>query len=335
MKSYELKSFGLDGLAIGDRPEPKPGHGQVLLRMNAFALNYRDLMIVKGLYNPKMRLPMTPLSDGVGTVASVGNGVTRVKVGDRVAACFMQDWVDGELTEAKGKSALAGGGLPGVLAEAVVLSEAGVVHVPNHLTHEEAATLPCAALTAWHALVVEGQMKAGDTVLLQGTGGVSIFALQFAKLSGARAIITSSSDQKLARAKDLGAAEGINYKITPDWDKRVRELTGEGVDHVVEVGGAGTLARSFKATRPSGRIYLIGVLSGNAGEVNPVPVLMKNLRVQGIMVGSRAMFEAMNRAIALHQLRPVVDKVFPFGEAREALHYLESGSHFGKIVIRA
>jgi NADPH:quinone reductase-like Zn-dependent oxidoreductase len=334
MKTYELTSFGLDGLGLADRPEPKPGPGQVLVRMRAFSLNYRDLMVVKGLYNPKMRLPMTPLSDGVGTVAAVGEGVSRVKIGDRVAGAFMQDWIEGDVTEAKSKSALGGGGLPGVLAEMVVLHENGVVAVPPHLSDEEAATLPCAALTAWHALVAEGQVKAGDTVLLQGTGGVSVFGLQFAVLSGARALITSSSDAKLARAKELGATDGINYKTTPDWDKRVRELTGEGVDHVVEVGGAGTLTRSFKAVRPGGRIYLIGVLTGGAGEVNPVPVLMKNIRVQGIFVGSRSMFEVMNRAIALHGLRPVVDKVFPFAEAREALRYMESGSHFGKVVIR-
>jgi NADPH:quinone reductase-like Zn-dependent oxidoreductase len=333
MRAYEIQSFGLDALSLTDRPEPNPGPGQVLVQMRACALNYRDLMVIKGTYNPKMRLPITPLSDGAGTVAAVGAGVTRVKVGDRVAATFMQDWVEGELTEAKGKSALGGGGT-GVLAEYVVLQESGVVPVPAHLSDEEAATLPCAALTAWHALVVAGQVKAGDTVLLQGTGGVSIFALQFAKMSGARAIITSSSDPKLARAKPLGAADGINYKTTPDWDKRARELTGAGVDHIVEVGGAGTLARSFKAARPGGRIYLIGVLTGNAGAVNPVPVLMKALLVQGIFVGSRVMFEAMNRAIALHQLRPVVDQVFPFAEAREALRYMESGAHFGKVVIR-
>jgi NADPH:quinone reductase-like Zn-dependent oxidoreductase len=334
MKAYEIRDFGIDNLVVADRPDPKPEPGQVLLRMKAWSLNYRDLMMVKGLYNPKLRRPLVPLSDGAGEVAAVGAGVTRVKVGDRVAATFMQKWIDGSLDEAKSRSSL-GGAIDGLLAEQVVLDEDGVVHFPDHLSYEEAATLPCAALTAWHALVSEGQVKAGDVVLTQGTGGVSLFALQFARLLGARVISTSSSDAKLARAKELGTSDGINYKTTPDWDQPVRELTGGvGADHVVEVGGAGTLGRSLKAVRVAGRISLIGVLSG-AGEVNPMAALMKNVRIQGIYVGSRAMFEAMNRAIALHRLRPVVDRTFGFGEVKEALRYLESGSHFGKIVVRA
>src|SRR5262249_29612396 len=222
----------------------------------------------------------------------------------------------------------------GVLAEYVIFHEEGVVPVPEHLSDEEAATLPCAALTAWHALVTAGQVQPGDTVLLLGTGGVSIFALQFAHLAGARIIITSSSDEKLKRAKELGAAEGINYKANADWEKRVRELTGDrGVDHIVEVGGAGTLSRSLKAVRLGGHISLIGILAGGS-DFNPMPILMKGVRVQGIFVGSREMFEPMNRAIAQHRLKPVLDRTFPFAEAREALHYLESGAHFGKIAIR-
>jgi NADPH:quinone reductase-like Zn-dependent oxidoreductase len=335
MKAYELQnSFGLDSLTLVDRPEPRPGPGQVLLKMRAWSLNYRDLLVVKGLYNPKVRLPFVPLSDGVGEVTEAGTGVTRVKPGERVAGIFMQDWLDGEPTEAKAKSSLGGGG-PGMLAEYVVLHENGVVSVPEHLTDPEAATLPCAAVTAWHALITEGQLKPGDTVLTQGTGGVSLFALQFARLTGARVLITSSSDAKLERALKLGASDGINYKTTPDWEKRVRQLTGNvGVDHVVELGGAGTLGKSFQVARIGGHISLIGVLTGGSGEVNPIAVLMKNLRVQGIYVGSRAMFEAMNRAIGLHQLRPVVDRVFPFGEARAALRHMESGAHFGKVCIR-
>jgi NADPH:quinone reductase-like Zn-dependent oxidoreductase len=274
-----------------------------------------------------------PLSDGAGTVIGVGAGVARVKVGDRVAGTFMQKWLEGEVTEAKGKSAL-GGAIDGVLAQQVDFDQDGLVHAPEHLTDEEAATLPCAAVTAWHALVSAGRVRAGDTVLLQGTGGVSLFALQFARLHGARVIITSSSDAKLERARQLGAGDGINYKTTPDWDKKARELTGEvGVDHVVEVGGAGTLGRSLRAVRMSGRISLIGVLAGG-GEVNPLPALMKNVCIQGIYVGSREMFEAMNRAIAVNRVRPVVDRVFGFGEVREALRYMESASHFGKICIR-
>jgi NADPH:quinone reductase-like Zn-dependent oxidoreductase len=335
MKVFELqKGFGLDALKIVERPEPKPGPGQLLLKMRAFSVNYRDLLVVKGLYNPKLRLPMVPFSDGAGEVVSVGEGVTRVKTGDRVAGIFMQKWLDGEPTDEKGRSAL-GGGLDGVLAEYVVLSEDGVVKVPQHLTDEEAATLPCAAVTAWHALVSEGAVKAGDTVLVQGTGGVSLFALQFARLQRARVIVTSSKNEKIARAIQMGASDGVNYKHVPDWDKRVRELTGNiGVDHVVEVGGAGTMPKSLQSVRMGGRISLIGVLTGGGGQFNPMLILMKNIRVQGIFVGSRAMFEEMNRAVALHQLRPVVDRVFPFAEAPQALHYLESGTHFGKICLR-
>jgi NADPH:quinone reductase-like Zn-dependent oxidoreductase len=306
----------------------------VLLKPRAWSLNYRDLLVVKGLYNPKLRLPLVPLSDGAGAVAAVGEGVARVQVGDRVAGIFMQKWLSGGVTEEAARSSLGGGG-PGMLAEYVVLHEDGVVRVPEHLSDEEAATLPCAAVTAWHALVVAGRVKAGDTVLTQGTGGVSLFALQFARLMGARVLATSGSDAKLRRVLEMGASEGINYKTTPEWGQKARELTGgAGVDHVVEVGGAGTLPQSLKAVRMGGHISLIGILSG-AGEVNPTSILMKNVRVQGIYVGSRVMFEAMNRAIALHRLRPVVDKVFAFGEVREALHHMESARHFGKICLRA
>jgi NADPH:quinone reductase-like Zn-dependent oxidoreductase len=251
-----------------------------------------------------------------------------------VAGIFMPQWLCGQLTDAKARSAL-GGEAEGVLAEYVVLDQEAVAAVPEHLTDEEAATLPCAGVTAWHAVVTEANTHAGDVVLTQGTGGVSVFALQFARLQGARVIATSSSDKKLGRALEMGASDGINYKQTPEWDKRVRELTGQvGVDLVVEVGGAGTLPRSFRAVRAGGQISLIGILSGGAGEVNPIPAVMRNIRVQGIFVGSREMFEDMNRAIALHRLRPVVDRVFPFAEAREALRYMESGAHFGKVCIR-
>ena len=335
MRAVEIgDTFGLASLTVVQRPEPTPGPGQVRVQMRAFALNYRDLMVVKGVYNPKLPLPLVPLSDGVGVVTAIGPGVTRFKTGDRVAGIFMQHWLCGELTEAAARSDL-GGNLPGVLAEYVVFDAEGLVPVPAHLSDEEAATLPCAAVTAWHALVHEGHIKAGDTVLTQGTGGVSLFALQFGRLLGARVIVTSSSDAKLALAREMGAAEGINYRTTPEWDRRARELTGNiGVDHVIEVGGAGTLGRSLRAVRLGGHVSLIGVLTGASGEVNPLPVLMKNVRVQGIFVGSRAMFEAMNRAIALHRLRPVVDRVFGFEEIGDALRYLESGAHFGKVCLR-
>lgn len=335
MKAFEIQNkFGLDSLTLTERPDPKPSYGQVLIKLRSLSLNYRDLMVVKGLYNPKLPLPLIPFSDGVGEVVAVGEGVTRVKSGDRVAGIFFQKWLAGELTAEKAESAL-GGAIEGMLAEYVVLHEDGVVRVPEHLTDEEAASLPCAAVTAWNALFTSGSLKAGDTVLIQGTGGVSIFALQFALLAGARVIATSSSDEKLERVLQLGASDGINYKQTPDWGKKVRELTaGDGVDYVVEVGGAGTLSESLRAVRYGGQISLIGVLTGGSAEINTASILMKNVKVQGIYVGSREMFEAMNCAIALHKLHPVCDRVFPFHEAPEALKYMETGSHFGKICIR-
>jgi NADPH:quinone reductase-like Zn-dependent oxidoreductase len=334
MKVYEIRDrFGLDALTLTERPQPQPGPHEVLVRIRAASLNYRDLLVVKGQYNPKMTLPRIPLSDAAGEVVAVGPGVSRVQVGHRVAAIFMQRWISGEIDDSKAKSAL-GGAIDGLLAEYALLHEDGLVQVPEHLSFEEAATLPCAAVTAWHGLITEGRIKPGDTVLLQGTGGVSLFALQLARLTGAQVIITSSSDEKLERARKLGAAEGINYKETPEWGDKARELTGgRGVEHVVEVGGAGTLGQSLRAVRMGGQISLIGVLSG-AGQANPMPILMKNVRVQGIFVGSREMFEAMNRAIAANQLRPVIDRVFPFSEAVQAFRYMESAAHFGKICIR-
>lgn len=334
MKTFELQgSFGIDKLALTERPTPVPGHGQALIKLRTWSLNYRDLMMVRGQYNPKLPLPFVTLSDGVGDVVAVGEGVTRVKPGDRVASAFMQTWIDGGNNDAKSKSAL-GGAIPGMAAEFVVLDAHGLVHVPSHLTDEEAATLPCAAVTAWNALVSSGGLKAGDTVLVQGTGGVSLFALQFAKMFGARVIATSSSDAKLERVRALGASDTINYKTTPNWGRAVRDLTGGvGVDHVVEVGGAGTLPQSMQAVRTGGHISLIGVLTG--GQIDPIGLLMKNIKLQGIFVGSRTMFEDMNRAIALHKMRPVVDRVFPFSQYPQALTYLESGAHFGKVVLKA
>lgn len=334
MKAFEIQqTFGLESLKLTERAEPRPGPNQVLIKIRAASLNYRDWLTVQGTYNPKQPLPLVPLSDGAGEVVSLGERVTRVKAGDRVAGIFAQGWISGEPTVAKIRSSTLGGPLDGMLAEYVVLHEDGVVQLPEHLTYEEAATLPCAAMTAWNALTT-GALKPGETVLLQGTGGVSIFALQFAQLMGARVIITSSSDEKLARALRLGASAGINYRSTPDWDRQAKELTGgAGVDQVVEVGGAGTLGRSLRAVRMGGHISLIGVLAGS-GEVNPLPILMQNVRVQGIFVGHREMFEAMNRAIALHKLRPVVDRTFDFLEAPEALRFLASGAHFGKICLR-
>jgi NADPH:quinone reductase-like Zn-dependent oxidoreductase len=333
MKAYRLHAFGgPESLTLEELPTSEPGPGQVRLRVKAASLNFRDLLIAKGIYNPKLKLPIIPLSDGAGEVAAVGAGASRFRVGDRVVAVFMPGWLDGPTTEAAARSAL-GAEAGGMLAEEVVLPEAGLLPIPAHLSFEEAATLPCAAVTAWNALVETGGIRPGDSVLVQGTGGVSIFALQFARMAGARVIATSSSDQKLARVREMGASDGINYKTTPDWDKRARELTGgQGVDMIVEVGGAGTLPRSTRAVKSGGYIALIGILTG-AGEFNPTSLLMKNIRLQGIFVGSCRMFASMLKAIEASQLHPVVDRVFPFDDAVEALKYLESGAHFGKVVI--
>ena len=336
MKSYEVQnSFGIDSLQLADRPEPKPDSGHVLLRMKAWSLNFRDLLVIKGQYNPRIPLPFVPFSDGVGEVVAIGDNVSQVSVGDRVAGAFMPDWITGPPNDRCGKTALGGGGL-GMLSEFVSLPETGVVPVPAHLSDEEAATLPCAGVTAWHALVHSGNIKAGETVLVQGTGGVSLFALQLANLCGASVILTSSSEEKLERAGKLGAAHTINYKSTPDWGKKVRELTGKmGVDHVIEVGGAGTLAQSLTAIRTGGHVAMIGVLSGGQSELSVLPILMRSVRIQGIYVGSRDMFVAMNRAIDLHRMKPVIDRVFPFAEVPSALLHMESGAHFGKVCVTA
>jgi NADPH:quinone reductase-like Zn-dependent oxidoreductase len=334
MRVFEIQKFGLENLNLADRPDPQPGHGQVLIRVRAVSLNFRDHLMVAGAYNPKQKLPLIPCSDGAGEVLATGPGVTRVKPGDRVMGAFSQTWIAGEPTRAKLAGTL-GGPLDGMLAEQVVLHEDGVTPVPAHLSYEEAATLPCAAVTAWHALVVQGGLKAGDTVLVQGTGGVSIFALQFARMFGARVIVTSSSDAKLEKAKALGADGLINYKTTPDWEKPARELTGGvGLDHIIEVGGAGTLSKALKCVRIGGIVHVIGVLSGNApADFSVIPILMQNVRLQGVLVGSRETFEQMNRAVAQNGLRPVLDRTFPFADARDAFAHMAAGAHFGKIVI--
>jgi NADPH:quinone reductase-like Zn-dependent oxidoreductase len=332
MRAVEIRGgFGLDHLEIVERPDPAPGPGQALVRLRAASLNYRDLLTVEGKYNPKLKLPLIPCSDGAGEVVAVGEGVTRVRPGDRVCGNFAQAWIAGEPRREWLRSTL-GGPMDGTLAELAVYDQEGLVKVPEHLTDEEASTLPCAAVTAWSCL--QG-VTAGDTVLLQGTGGVSIFALQLARLRGARVIITSSSDAKLARARELGATEGINYRETPDWGAKAKELTGGGgVDLVVEVGGAGTLGQSLKAVRMGGTISLIGNLAGNTVEISLPLIFMQHVRVQGILVGPRDSFEAMNRAIALHRLRPVVDRVFPLTDFRAAFDHMATGGHFGKIVMR-
>jgi len=332
MKAWRIPSFGIDNLELVTLPDPQPQRGEVLVRVHAVSWNYRDLMIVEGRYNPKMHLPRIPCSDGAGEVVAVGEGVTRVKAGDRVAGIFMQNWIDGEPDAAKIRGAL-GGDIDGMLAEFVVLKEQGLVQFPAFLSYEEAATLPCAAVTAWNALHRGQAVTAGDTVVVQGTGGVSIFALQFAKLLGARVLGTSSSDAKLERARQLGLDAGLNYRQHPEWDKWVVEQTGgQGADRVIEVGGAGTLNRSLRALRIGGALSQIGVLSPTGESVEISLLLHRQVRLCGIYVGSRADFEMMNRAIFQHKLKPVVDEVFSFGDVREALRRMQSGSHFGKLV---
>jgi NADPH:quinone reductase-like Zn-dependent oxidoreductase len=335
VRAVEIRGgFGLDHLALVERPEPRPGPGQALVRLRAASLNYRDLLTVEGKYNPKQKLPLIPCSDGTGEVVEIGEGVARVAPGDRVSPLFAQRWLAGAPTREKLRSTL-GGPLDGTLAELAVFDQEGLVKIPQHLSDEEAATLPCAAVTAWSALVAEGGVTAGDTVLVQGTGGVSLFALQIAKLLGARVIATSSRDDKLARARALGADAGINYRDVPEWGARVKELTGgAGADHVVEVGGAGTLQQSLRAVRFGGTISLIGNLAGTKAELLLTQIFMQRLRVNGILVGHRESFEAMNRAIALHELRPVIDRVFPLAEVRAAFDHMAAGDHFGKICVK-
>ena len=334
MKTYELRQFGIENLAMVERDEPQAAAGEVVIRFRAASLNYRDLMFVKGTYNPRAKLPAVPFSDGAGEVVAVGEGVTKWRVGDRVCPIFVQSWLDGPPSTQTHRTALGAGDMDGVLREYGAFKEEGLVKIPEHLSFEEASTLPCAAVTAWHALVNSGHLKAGERVLALGTGGVSVFALQLAKMHGARVTITSSSDEKLERARGLGADETINYKNTTEWDKEVLRLTNKlGVDHVIEVGGAGTLSKSLNSVRVGGQVDLIGVLT-SGGDFNPISVLMKGVRLQGIFVGSRRMFEDMNRAIEANRMKPVIDKTFGFEEAREALKYMETGSHFGKIVVR-
>jgi len=334
LKLYLIeKEFGIEELKFTERPEPRPGHHQVLVKMKAASVNYRDFLMITGNYSRSLRFPLVPFSDGAGEVVEVGPDVTRWKTGDRVATTFFQNWTAGSIGKEAAQSA-RGGAIDGVLAEYLVSPEDGLIEVPEHLSFEEAACLPCSALTAWHALHA-GDLVCGETVLTLGSGGVSVFALQLATAAGARVISTSSSEEKMKRLLEMGASDVINYKTRPDWEKQVLELTGGiGVDVVVEVGGAGTLGKSLKAVRMGGHISLIGVLTGSSGEVNPLPAVMKSVQIHGIFVGSREMFEAMNKAITLHCIRPVIDRIFPFDEVKQSLLYLKSGAHFGKVVIR-
>lgn len=335
--ALRITAFGppdtTDHLTLGPLELPDPGPSEVLVDLHAASLNYRDLMTVNGTYNPKMPLPRIPGSDASGIVTAIGSSVTRFAVGDHVTSLFFQDWLDGPILPTTGKSAL-GGPIDGVFSTAHLFPETGLIHAPANFSHAEAATLPCSALTAWNALVERGHLHAGQTVLLLGTGGVSLFALQFAKAHGARVILTSSSDEKLSRARSLGADDTINYRSTPDWDREVLRLThNRGVDHIVEVGGAGTLPLSLRAVTPGGFIYVIGVLAGKGQLIDPTPILAKALHVEGVYVGSRAMYARMIAAIETNHLRPVIDSTFPLTQAREALTHMQSATHYGKITL--
>ena len=334
MRAWEIISDGgVDALAVNDRPLPEPGPGQVRVRIRASSINYRDLSTIEDPVSRRLAYPTIPNSDGAGEVDAVGRDVTDFSPGDRVMGTFFQNWEAGSISTAAMASAL-GGALPGVLAEYVVLDAGGIIVIPEHLSFAEAATLPCAALTAWHALTLPRPVLPGETVLLLGTGGVSVFAQQFCAIMGARTIVTSSSDEKLERMRGLGASETINYQANPEWEKAVLELTGGvGVDRVVEVGGPGTLQKSISAVRVGGIVGLIGILTGVQGAITPTDLMRKSITLRGIYVGSRQMFAEMNRALALHELRPVIDQDFAFQDGRDAYRRMRQASHFGKLVI--
>jgi NADPH:quinone reductase-like Zn-dependent oxidoreductase len=331
MRAVVLEAaYGIDNLRVIEKPDPTPGRGQIIVDITAATLNYRDLATVTA---PSGRTPFVPCSDGAGVVSAIGEAVTRVKVGDHVAPLFFQGWLAGDPTP-QGLGGALGGTLDGVLQQRVLLSEQGVTPVPAGYTDEEAATLPCAALTAWRGLVVEGRVKSGDVVVVQGTGGVSIFALQFAKAAGATVIVTSSSDEKLERAKKLGADYLVNYRSTPDWAKEVRRITGgRGADHVIEVGGAGTFEQSLRAIRLGGKIAVIGILGGFVKELNVAAIFGSNAVIHGVTVGSREHFESMTRAIEAAGIKPVIDKRFSLDQSREAFERMKAGAHLGKIVL--
>ncbi len=335
MKVYEVQAgaTSLDGLRPAERPDPQPGPREVLIRVRAASLNYRDHLVVAGQYfGGPLERNIIPVSDGAGEVAAIGPGVTRFKPGDRAAGTFFQGWISGPMTQ---RHPALGVPLDGMLAEYRVLHEDGAVAIPANLSFEEAACLPCAGVTAWNALMVAGKpVKPGDIVLCLGTGGVSMFGLQFAQAAGARVIVTSSSDAKIQRACNLGASDGVNYKKFPDWHKEVLRITGgHGADHIIDNGGAGSLTRSFEATAFSGKVALIGFLAGREGDIDPLVLMMKGGSMVGIGVGSRAMFEDMNRAIEVDGVKPVIDKVFSFDNALDAFRLQASGEFVGKLVI--
>jgi NADPH:quinone reductase-like Zn-dependent oxidoreductase len=332
MRAVEATAFGLDALRLVERPVPRPGRGEILLRVKAASLNYRDLVILKGIYKPDLPLPYVPVSDGSGEVAALGEGVTRFRLGDRVVPTYIQGWIDGLATPEQRSQRTLGAPLTGLLQDYVVVPAEDAVTAPAHLSDVEAATLPIAAVTAWSTLQ-EGGIKPGDWVLVEGTGGVALFALQFAKLAGARVVALSSSEDKLSRVRALGADATINYHTTPEWGGAVRAATGgRGVDIVVETTG-GSLPAALSALAFGGFIGVIGFVGGFEAQVDVRQLIVPMARIQGIAVGSRSRFEAMNRAIEAHGLKPVVDRVFPLERAAEAFALMARGGHFGKIGI--
>jgi NADPH:quinone reductase-like Zn-dependent oxidoreductase len=333
MKAWQLQAFGRENLRLNEVPQPTPGPGEVLVRISSVSLNYRDKLLYDGLYNPHLEFPITQVADAVGEVVALGPSTTRFKVGDRVVTNYCTRWVDGPPTVKESLYSL-GNVIPGALAEYLVLTEQALALAPAYLTNDEAAALPCAALTAWYALVEKGGLTAGQTVLIQGTGGVSLFGLQIAAALGATVIVTSSSDEKLARAKALGAKHTINYTRTPDWEKEVLALTNDqGVDHILEVVGGPNLARSIKAIKPQGQITLIGIIEGFDATIPLFTVMQKHAVIRGIIVGPRRALEDMLRKFDEIKLHPVIDTVYSFADARKAFDHLERGA-FGKIVIR-
>jgi NADPH:quinone reductase-like Zn-dependent oxidoreductase len=336
-KQWQLVKSGAQGytLKLNDSaPVKQPAAGEVLVKMHAASLNRRDVYVMKGQYPMPPRDVVVPVSDGAGEVVALGSGAKRFKVGDRVMPIFFPKWVEGR-PKGDATQLSLGGGFDGVLTQYFTISEQSLVAIPAGLSYEEAATLPCAGLTAYNGLITRGEMKSGDYVLLEGTGGVSIFGLQFALASGAKPIITSSSDEKLARAKSLGAVGGVNYKSNPAWEKNVREITnGAGVQQVLEVGGKDTLPHALASLGAGAHIALIGGLGGFGGDVPVMALMGGNVTVSGIYVGSRENFEAMTAFIAQHRLKPVIDKVFEFKDAEAAYQLMENGNFFGKIVIR-
>lgn len=334
MKVYTTLGDGVDRLNLNELSIPEVKPNEVLVKMEAVSLNYRDLLVVKGVESWKPQTPRIPISDGAGQIVALGTEISRFKVGDHVAGIFLPKWQDGELTPEQYVSPLGGAAADGVMAEYVSFDEQSVVRIPGNLSAEEAATLPAAAVTAWHAVARRSNVQPGETVLIEGTGGVALFATQFVHAMGGLPIVISSSDEKLARVKELGASSTVNYREFPDWEKQILELTnGKGVDHVVETVGGENLNRALTAVKLSGTISFIGLIAGLSAPINTYQFVTKNVRLHGIETGSREMFEEMNRFIEENQLKPVIDKTFSFNEVREALKYLESGRHFGKISV--